>query len=75
MSSILDKLRSEPVRTILYPLVVILFGVLVTRGIIDSSTAGILAAVVAALLGVTATETARAKVVPLAKLPDIPLAP
>ncbi|MGW4090031.1 hypothetical protein [Nocardia sp. NPDC004750] len=65
MSKILSTLRTEPVRAILYPLLVILAGVLVTRGVVDEFSADTIIGIVGAILGVPAAEIARAKVTPV----------
>ncbi|UGT65338.1 hypothetical protein LTT66_18380 [Nocardia gipuzkoensis] len=64
MSKLISALRAEPVRAILYPLLAILVGVLVTRGIVDQFSADIIIGIVGAVLGVPAAEAARAKVTP-----------
>ena len=65
MNRIVAKLREEPVRTILYPLIVILLGIAVTRGFITSDTADLFTTIVATILGVTGVEVARSKVSPV----------
>ncbi len=69
MNAILSTVRSEPIRTILYPLLAILVGVLVARGVVDQSGADIITGVVAALLGIPAAEAARNRVTPWPKIP------
>lgn len=73
--TILAKLRTyEPVRLYVYPLLVILVGVLVAKGVIDASVGDLVTAAVTALLGITAAEAARAKVTPEAKVLDLGVA-
>lgn len=68
----LAKLKdSEPLRLYVYPVLVVLLGVAVTRGVVDQSVADMLLPLVGLLIGVPAVEIARAKVTPQAKLPDI----
>lgn len=59
--------RSEPVRTTVYPILVLGLGVLVSTGRITLDTSTAIDGVVALILGITATEAARAKVTPQAK--------
>ncbi|OZF09806.1 hypothetical protein CH300_00045 [Rhodococcus sp. 15-1154-1] len=73
--SILTKLRAyEPVRLYVYPLLVILVGLLVGKGVIDASVGDLVTAAVTALLGITAAEAARSKVTPEAKVLDLGIA-
>ncbi|MEV6432564.1 hypothetical protein [Nocardia sp. NPDC051463] len=64
MNAVLSALRSEPIRTILYPLLAVLVGVLVARGVVDESGADIITGIVAAVLGIPAAEAARKRVAP-----------
>ena len=64
INTIVSTLRTEPVRAILYPLLGILAGVLVARGIVDQFSADTVIGIVGAILGVPAAEIARAKVTP-----------
>ncbi|WP_454196136.1 hypothetical protein [Nocardia sp. Marseille-Q1738] len=64
MNAILTALRSEPVRALLYPLLVALIGYGVTRGVVSADTSGFILAVVAAALGLPAVESARHRVSP-----------
>ncbi|MDL9944169.1 hypothetical protein QSJ19_00950 [Gordonia sp. ABSL11-1] len=70
---LLSKLKaSEPVRLYLYPILVILIGYGVYRGVVDDSVATLVVIpALGVLLGIPATEAARAKVTPQAKLPDV----
>lgn len=70
---LLSKLKaSEPVRLYLYPILVILIGYGVYRGVVDDSVATLVVIpALGVLLGIPATEAARAKVTPQAKVPDI----
>lgn len=58
-----DVNLSEPVRVRLYAVTVAVIAVLVAYGVLDGSHAALWLAVVAAALGVTATEVTRAAVV------------
>lgn len=74
--SFLAKLRAyEPIRLYVYPLLVILVGILLTRGVIDGATAdlirGLLEALAVGVLGVSAAEAARARVTPEAKVLEL----
>ncbi|MEU6582399.1 hypothetical protein [Nocardia sp. NPDC046763] len=65
MHNIFTILRSEPVRTLLYPLLVALAGYGVTTGVVSSDLSGFLVAVAAAALGVPAVESVRGRVTPV----------
>jgi hypothetical protein len=65
MSGPIAWLDTEPVRTRLYPVISLVVGYLVTRGAVDSNTADLVIGLVSALLGVGATEAARARVSPV----------
>lgn len=68
----LAKLRAyEPLRLAVYPVLVLVAGILVTRGVLDSDAANLVIAAVALLLGIPATEVARAKVTPQAQVKDV----
>lgn len=70
--TLLAKLRAyEPIRLYVYPLLVILVGLLVTRGAIDASVGDLVVAAATALLGIGAAEAARAKVTPEAKVLEL----
>lgn len=58
-------LDSEPIRTRVYPVLVVLVGYLTVRGFLDSDTASLVLALVAAVIGATATESGRARVSPI----------
>lgn len=69
--TILSKLRnSEPVRLYVYPILAVLVGVLVARGVIDDQAADLITGAVALILGVGAAEAARAKVTPAGKVAE-----
>jgi hypothetical protein len=68
MSKILSTLRTEPVRALLWPVLVGIAGYLVVRGVVDEFSADMIVAILAAVLGIPAAEVARAKVTPDAKL-------
>lgn len=69
VTKLLDVIRSEPIRTILYPLLVILVGTLLAKGGISEFSADTIIAVVAAVLGIPATEIARRNVTPVSRPP------
>lgn len=60
--------NEEPIATRIGPVVVLLVGYLVTKGVIDEATQELVIGIAAALLGGGALLAARAKVSPLAKL-------
>jgi hypothetical protein len=62
MNKILSTIRSEPIRAILYPVLVILIGTLVTKGILTDFSSDIVIGLIGAVLGVPAAEAARSKV-------------
>jgi hypothetical protein len=68
MSKLISILRAEPVRALLWPVLVGIAGYLVVRGAVDKFSADMILVLVAAILGVPAAEIARAKVTPDAKL-------
>lgn len=64
MNTVLTILHSEPVRTLLYPLLVAVIGYGVTTGVVSSDMSGFLLAVLAAVLGLPAVESVRRRVSP-----------
>lgn len=69
-----DWLRLEPVRTRLYPLVVLGSALLVGRGLLATDEAGLLVTFAGILLGVggaAGIEGARARVTPVVKLRNV----
>ncbi|MBF6296562.1 hypothetical protein IU459_03280 [Nocardia amamiensis] len=64
MNKVLTTLRSEPVRALLYPLLVAVIGYGVTKGVVSADASGFILAVVAAALGLPAVESARHRVSP-----------
>lgn len=60
---------NEPVRLLVYPVLVALVGYLVVRGTIDADMAQIVTAAIALVLGVPFAEAARARVTPNTKVP------
>lgn len=62
--------RTEPVRTTVYPLIVLGLGFLVGTGKIDTDTSSLIDLAVGLILGVGATEGARSQVTPVAKVQD-----
>ncbi|MEU2013117.1 hypothetical protein [Nocardia sp. NPDC019302] len=70
MSKLISALRTEPIRALLWPVLVGIAGYLVVRGVVDQFSADMIVAIIAAVLGIPAAEVARAKVTPDAKLPD-----
>lgn len=65
--SVIDKLRSEPVRAYLYTVLVAVTGALVAYGIISADEAVVWGSLVQVILAVPAVEIARAKVSPTKK--------
>jgi hypothetical protein len=55
-------LESEPVRTKVYPLLVLVVGYLLTKGILDGATVDFILAGMATLVGVGGIESARGSV-------------
>lgn len=67
----LKSLReSEPVRTTVYPLLIVGLGILVGSGKLSSDTSDLIASAIGLGLGITAAEAARAKVTPAAKVAE-----
>lgn len=64
---VLTFVRREPIRALLYPLLLSLVAVLVTKGVLDGNSAPVVLAVVSAVLAVPAAEVARSQVTPVAK--------
>lgn len=58
--------QSEPVRSALYPIVVLIVGFAAARGLIDDETAVFIGALAAMALGALGIEVARSKVSPVA---------
>lgn len=67
MSKILSTLRTEPIRALLWPVLVGIAGYLVVRGVVDEFSKDMILVIVAAVLGIPAAEAARAKVIPVGK--------
>lgn len=64
-------IHSEPVRTRVYPLVILVTAFLVTRGVIDDGWGNFLLAGIALVLGMIGVESTRATVAPVIKVgPD-----
>lgn len=74
LGKIVRKLKSlresEPVRTTVYPLLIVGLGVLVGSGKLSSDTSDLIVSVVGLGLGITAAEAARAKVTPAGKVAE-----
>lgn len=68
MGKVIAILRTEPIRALLWPVLVGIAGYLVVRGAVDQFSADMILVIVAAILGIPAAEAARAKVTPDAKL-------
>ena len=67
--NVVNLIRSEPIRTILYPVLGVVVAVLVAKGAITQFSADTIIAIIGAVLGVpVAAEIARLKVTPVAKL-------
>lgn len=62
-----DLVSREPVRAAIYPLVALIVGFLVARGIVDGETGAFILAVVALVLGAFGVEIARSKVSPVGR--------
>lgn len=62
----LDYIRREPVRTKLYPALVLVVALMATKGVIDEDAVRLFDALLTTVLGVSATEAARSKVSPVA---------
>lgn len=60
---------NEPVRLLLYPVLVGAVGYLAIKGVIDADAAKLIAAALGLLLGGAVTETARANVAPKDRVP------
>ncbi|MFC9769616.1 hypothetical protein [Rhodococcus jostii] len=77
--SILSKLvntvkslrASEPVRTTVYPILILALAVLVGSGTLSSDTSDLITALAGLVLGVGATEAARAKVTPAGRVAEV----
>lgn len=70
MANLLTTLHnSNPVRLYVYSLLVPVLAVLLAFGIVDATQVPLYIALGTAVLGVTATETARSAVTPAANLP------
>ena len=69
VNSVLATVRTEPVRTLLYPVLVAIGGLLVAKGFLTEFSADtIVTLIAAAILGIPATELARRKVWPDVKV-------
>jgi hypothetical protein len=64
MNKVLTILRSEPVRTLLYPVLVALVGYQVAKGVISSDRSDFILAVLAAARRLPAVESASRRVSP-----------
>ncbi|MFD7046050.1 hypothetical protein [Rhodococcus jostii] len=75
MSNLLSELKnlreSEPVRTTVYPILILALAVLVGSGTLSSDTSDLITAIAGLLLGVGATEAARAKVTPAGRVAEV----
>lgn len=69
MNAIMSTIRSEPIRTLLYPILVVVIGALVAKGVLSDFSADTIVAIVAAVLGIPAAETARSQVWAAVNLP------
>ena len=61
MTKILSVIQSEPIRTILYPVLLILIGALVAKGVLTDFSSDIVIGLIGAVLGIPAAEAARSK--------------
>ncbi|MFE7798998.1 hypothetical protein [Nocardia sp. NPDC057440] len=62
MNAVLSVIRSEPIRTLLYPILIVVVGALVAKGVLSDFSADTIVAIVAAVFGVPAAEIARKNV-------------
>ncbi|MFC9768681.1 hypothetical protein [Rhodococcus jostii] len=73
--SVLTKLKSlrasEPVRTTVYPILILALAVLVGSGTLSSDTSDLITTIAGLVLGVGATEAARAKVTPAGRVAEV----
>lgn len=63
----MDFWKREPVRTAVYPTIVIVAAFLVQRGIIDADTQAFVLALATLIVGALGAEVARSKVSPVGK--------
>lgn len=68
LARVVAFVRQEPVATALLPLVAALVSYLVSRGVVTEALAPIILAVVAGVLGVSATAVVRSQVTPVVKV-------
>lgn len=64
MNKLVRIVESQPARAYIYPGVLGIVAYLVGKGVIDSDTASWITGIVAAVVGIGATETVHAKVIP-----------
>lgn len=62
VTRVVETFRSEPIRTLLYPIIVVVIGALVAKGVLSDFSADTVVAIVAAIFGVPAAEIARKNV-------------
>lgn len=65
MNKVISLFESQPARMYFYPAVLAIIAYLVSRGVLDSDAADWITSIVAAVVGVGATETVHAKVRPV----------
>ncbi|MFC9768946.1 hypothetical protein [Rhodococcus jostii] len=63
--------ESEPVRTTVYPILILALGLLVGSGTLSSDTSDLITALAGLVLGVGAAEVARAKVTPAGRVVEV----
>lgn len=63
----MDFWKREPVRTAVYPTIVLIVAYLAQRGVVDSDTKDFILALTVAVLGAAGVEVARSKVSPVGK--------
>ncbi|MFC9769108.1 hypothetical protein [Rhodococcus jostii] len=75
LSKLVNKLKSlrasEPVRTTVYPILILALAVLVGSGTLSSDTSDLITTITGLVLGVGATEAARSKVTPAGRVAEV----
>ncbi len=79
MNKVVSLVESQPARFYIYPGLLALVAYLVSKGWVDSDTASWITGIITAAVGIGATETVHAKVIPSyvvkALTPPAPVAP
>lgn len=71
--NVMSKIRSNPVRVWVYPLLLAALGVAFKEGYLDSNMVDLVDLALATLLGIGATEVARSKVTPVKPTLHVPV--